>query len=56
MFLERTFAWFARFRILTVRYKRHLDIVRTFHPIAAKLICLGFVRHWFPAAPLVPCR
>jgi hypothetical protein len=29
--IERTLAWFARFRRLTVRYERRLDILLGFH-------------------------
>ena len=45
--VERTLAWFARFRRVTVRYERRLDILLAFHLLAAALICLGFVRRWF---------
>jgi IS5 family transposase len=45
--VERTLAWFARFRRLTVRYERRLDILLGFHLLAAALITLGFVRRWF---------
>ena len=45
--IERTLAWFARFRRLTVRYERRLDILLGFHLLAAASICLGFVRRWF---------
>ena len=44
--VERTLAWFARFRRLTVRYERRADILRAFHLLAAGLICLGFVERW----------
>ena len=44
--IERTLAWFARFRRLTVRYERRLDLLLGFHLLAAALICLGFVRRW----------
>jgi IS5 family transposase len=37
--IERTLAWFARFRRLTVRYERRQDIWTAFHPLAAALIC-----------------
>jgi transposase len=45
--VERTLAWFARFRRLTVRYERRLDILLAFHLLAAALICLRFVTRWF---------
>jgi transposase len=44
--VERTLAWFARFRRLTIRYERRLDILLAFHHLAAALICLRFVRRW----------
>ena len=43
---ERTLAWFARFRRLTVRYERRLDILLAFHLLAAGLICLRFAERW----------
>ena len=45
--IERTLAWFARFRRLTVRYERRLDILLGFHLLAAALVCLRFVERWF---------
>jgi transposase len=45
--VERTLAWFARFRRLTVRYERRLDMLSAFHRLAAALICLRFVERWF---------
>ncbi len=44
--IERTLVWFARFRRLTVRYERRLDILQAFHLLAAGLICLRFVARW----------
>jgi IS5 family transposase len=44
--VERTLAWFARFRRLTLRYERRVDILLAFHWLAAALICLGFVQRW----------
>jgi transposase len=44
--VERTLAWFARFRRLTVRYERRLDVLLAFHLLAAGLISLRFVRRW----------
>jgi transposase len=44
--VERTLAWFARFRRLTVRYERRLDILLAFHLLAAGLVCPRFVRRW----------
>lgn len=45
--IERSLAWFSRFRRLTVRYERRLDILTGFHLLAASLICLKFVKQWF---------
>ena len=50
--IERTLAWFARFRRLTVRYERRLGILLGFHLLAAALICLRFVERWSCWAPL----
>ena len=44
--IERTLAWFARFRRLAVRYERRADILDAFHRLAAALICLRFVERW----------
>lgn len=44
--IERTLAWFGRFRRLTVRYERRLDILTGSHLLAASLICLGFAGRW----------
>ncbi len=44
--VERTLAWFARFRRLTVRYERRADIFEAFHHLAAALICHRLVRRW----------
>jgi transposase len=45
--VERTLAWFGRFRRLTVRYERRADIFEGFHHLAAALICLRFTERWF---------
>jgi IS5 family transposase len=45
--IERTLAWFTRFRRLTIRYERRLDILLAFHLLAAAMICLRFVGRWF---------
>ncbi|MGA1860000.1 IS5/IS1182 family transposase, partial [Azospirillum sp. 11R-A] len=45
--VERTLAWFARFRRIAVRYERRADIFTAFHQIAASLICWRFVQRWF---------
>jgi transposase len=44
--VERTLAWFARFRRLAVRYKRRADILEAFHLLAVALVCLRFVERW----------
>jgi transposase len=44
--IERTLAWFARFRRLIVRHERRADVLDGFHRLAAALICLGFVERW----------
>ncbi|MFZ1429192.1 MAG: transposase, partial [Geminicoccaceae bacterium] len=45
--VERTFAWFARFRRLLVRYEQRADIFEAFHHLAAAMICCRFVERWF---------
>jgi hypothetical protein len=45
--VERTLAWSARSRRLTVRYGRRLDTLHAFHLLAAALICLSFAERWF---------
>jgi transposase len=42
--VERTFAWINRFRRLTIRYERRIDIHRAFTTIACSLICLNALR------------
>ena len=42
--VERTLAWMARYRRLTVRYERREDIHLAFTTLAAALICLKQVR------------
>lgn len=44
--VERTFAWFNRFRRLTIRYERHADIYRAFFVIAATLICFNAINRF----------
>jgi transposase len=39
--VERTFAWFARFRRLATRYERRADIHQAFTTLAAALICIN---------------
>ena len=45
--VERTLAWFARFRRIVVRYERRADIFEAFHHLAAALITFRFVEKWF---------
>lgn len=45
--VERTLAWFARFRRLTIRYERRSDIHLAFTLVAASLICWNYVQRWF---------
>ena len=45
--IERTFAWFARFRRLVVRYAQRADIFEAFHHLPAAMICYRFVERWF---------
>ena len=52
--IERTFAWFARFRRLVVRYERRGDIFEAFHHLATAMICFKFIERWFCWALLYP--
>ncbi|MDQ2762195.1 MAG: IS5 family transposase [Pseudomonadota bacterium] len=45
--IERSFAWFNRFRRLTIRYERRLDIHQAFTSIACSLICLRALQERF---------
>lgn len=45
--VERTIAWFSRFRRLTVRYDRRADIHTAFTTLAAALITMRFCSRWF---------
>jgi IS5 family transposase len=38
--IERSFAWFNKFRRLTIRYERRIDIHHAFTSLACSLICL----------------
>jgi transposase len=44
--IERTPAWFSRFRRLTIRCERRLDLFPAFHHLAAALICRRFVQRF----------
>ena len=41
--VERTFAWLARYRRLTVRYERRADIHQAFLSLGCALICLNYL-------------
>ncbi len=45
--IERTFAWMARYRRLTIRYERRIDIHHAFTSLACSLICLNALRQRF---------
>lgn len=42
--VERTLAWLARFRRLTIRYERRADIHQAFLDLGCALICLNFLQ------------
>jgi transposase len=44
--VERSFAWFSRFRRLAVRYERRADIHLAFTTLAAAIICLRQIRRF----------
>lgn len=44
--VERTFAWLARYRRLTIRYEHRADIHLAFTTLACALICLGQIRRF----------
>ncbi len=46
--VERTLAWLARYRRLTVRYERRVDLHLAFTTLACALICLRQVRRFCP--------
>jgi transposase len=45
--VERTLAWFARYRRIAARYERRADIFEAFHHLAASLICWRFAHRFF---------
>ena len=45
--VERTFAWLNRFRRLTIRYERRIDIHHAFTALACSIICLRALDQWF---------
>ncbi len=44
--VERTLAWFSRFRRLTTRYERRADIHQALLSLAASLNCWSYVQRW----------
>ncbi|WP_156635583.1 transposase, partial [Methylobacterium sp. Leaf123] len=44
--VERTHAWFNRFRRLPIRYERRADIYEAFTSLAASLITLNQIRRF----------
>ena len=42
--VERTFAWLARYRRLTIRYERLVETLHAFLHLACALICFNYVR------------
>ncbi|GEP07441.1 hypothetical protein MOX02_54790 [Methylobacterium oxalidis] len=44
--LERTLAWFAQFRRLTIRYERRREIHLALTTLAAALILWRFIERW----------
>ena len=44
--IERTLAWFSRFRRLAIRCERRADIHEAFLCLASTLICWSFVQRW----------
>ena len=45
--IERTFAWMNRFRRLTIRYERRLDILHALTAFACSIICLNALAERF---------
>lgn len=41
--VERTLAWLAKYRRLTIRYERHDDIHEAFLRLGCSLICLNYL-------------
>ena len=46
--VERTFAWMAQFRRLTIRYERRADIHLALTTLACAIICLRQIRRFCP--------
>ena len=45
--VERTFAWLSRFRRLTIRYERRLDIHEAFLQLGCAFICWSYIEKKF---------
>jgi IS5 family transposase len=45
--IERTFAWLNRFRRLTIRYERRLDIHEAFLQLGCAFICWSYLEKTF---------
>jgi hypothetical protein len=41
--IERTLAWFAKYRRLTIRYERRDDIHEAFVHLGCSLMCLNYL-------------
>jgi IS5 family transposase len=46
--VERSFAWLARFRRLSIRYERRADLHLAFTTLACAVICLKQIRRFCP--------
>ena len=46
--VERSFAWLARFRRLSIRYERRTDLHLAFTTLACAVICLRQIRRFCP--------
>ena len=46
--VERSFAWLARFRRLSIRYERRADLHLAFTILACAVICLRQIRRFCP--------
>ena len=46
--VERSFAWLARFRRLSIRYERRGDLHLAFTTLACAVICLRQIRRFCP--------
>ncbi len=44
--VERTLAWLAQFRRLTIRYERREDIHEAFHTLGCSLLCFNAVQRF----------